>query len=287
MNTKIQIIFGQKSANLTFLDSQSQKKIKVKIPIFTICFQKNIPKYLNFNLKFILKLSYFENFIYWLIEQNLLLEKQIFQQKMLKNKVFCLKMVNNFHLLFWKYSFKDIIIFIENDENFASWFKQNFHLFKLEIKKYQKLFLTTTDTVPGIASFYKNCDLDAIFVIKKRDFSKKIVTLVANLEQIKPLIKQENYKKLKKITRKIWPGATTLIIENQSFRIPNQVKLLKLLKKKGPAFVTSANISNEKPLDLVAAKRKFWQITKIFNFGPGTGKVSRIFDLDNKKWIRK
>lgn len=287
MKTKILLIYKVSNSLLFFFDFENQKKIKVKTSIFTVFFEKKLHKPLNFKLSLNLKLRYFENFLLWLVSKKLLFKNQVFVEKTSKNKVFCLKLANNFHILFWKYDFENLIVFVEDDENFTIWFKENFHIFEFQIQKYEKLFLCTTDTVPGIGSFYASLDLKAIFEIKNRDFSKKIVTLVSNLRQIKPLISGENYQKLKEISKNFWPGPTTLIIEKQSFRIPNQVKLQKLLEKSGPAFVTSANISNQKPLNFRDAREKFWQISKIFNFQLGSEKPSAIYDIDLKKWIRK
>ncbi|MXR06073.1 hypothetical protein DR094_01315 [Mycoplasma flocculare] len=286
MKVEIKLTNKVKNSFLSF-SFKNKKKIRIKIPIFIVFFRIKTSKYLNFRLSVNLKLKYFKNFLLWLSSENLIAKNQVFQEKVAKNKVFCLKLANNLHILLWKYDFEKALICIENNEDFTNWFDKNFRVFETEIEKYSKLFLCTTDTVPGIGSFYENLDFMALFAIKNRDFSKKIVTLVANLGQIKPLITKKNYQKLKKISKNFWPGATTLIIEGQSFRIPNQLPLLEILKKNGPAFVTSANISNQKLLNFVAARKKFWQICKIFNFQEGSGKPSKIYDIDTKKWIRK
>lgn len=98
-----------------------------------------------------------------------------------------------------------------------------------------------TDTIYGISSL---CEYgEHIYQVKKRDKSKKLITMISSIDQL--AIKDEVL--LKKM-HEVWPGKVTLIFEYEgemrSFRIPNEPNLLQLLEQlKKPIYTTSANIS--------------------------------------------
>ncbi|MDW2860937.1 Sua5/YciO/YrdC/YwlC family protein [Mesomycoplasma ovipneumoniae] len=284
---KLELFYNKSLSSLCFYDSQKKMLTKVKTPVFTAFFLDLESKTIRFNFCFNLKISYFNNFLFWLASQNLILKNNLSNGLNLsKNKIFILKLLNNFHILFWKYQINNLVIFIEDDKVFSDLFAQNYAVFKEQIYKNSKLFICSTDTVVGLGSFYHDLDLDAIYKIKNRDVSKKIVTLVGKISQIKPLISPSNYKILKQKSKKYWPGAVTFIIEKKSFRIPGLKKYQDLFIKNGPAFVTSANISGQKPLNFNGARQLFWQITKFYDFGHGSGQPSKIYDIDLKTWVR-
>ncbi len=284
---KLELFYNKSLSSLCFYDSQKQMLMKVKTSIFTAFFSDLETKTIRFNFCFNLKITYFNNFLFWLASQNLISEKNLFNGLNLsKNKIFVLKLLNNFHILFWKYKMNSLVIFIEDDNEFSDWFVQNYAVFKEQIYKNSKLFICSTDTVVGLGSFYHDLDLEAIYKIKNRDVSKKIVTLVGKISQIKPLISPRNYKILKQKSKKHWPGAVTFIIEKKSFRIPGLKKSQELFIKNGPAFVTSANISGQNPLNFKEARQLFWPITKFYDFGRGSGRPSKIYDIDLKTWVR-
>ncbi len=102
-----------------------------------------------------------------------------------------------------------------------------------------------TDTVYGLSSLVEYGE--KIYDVKKRESSKKLVTMISNQESLDVtddiLLEKMN---------EVWPGAVTLIFnhnnEMTSYRIPNEPNLLKLLDKLGkPIFTTSANISGQEP----------------------------------------
>lgn len=51
------------------------------------------------------------------------------------------------------------------------------------MSKYAELFISTTDTVPGIGAPMTKANLEAIYDLKMRDRSKPIVIMVGSLEQ--------------------------------------------------------------------------------------------------------
>ena len=113
-----------------------------------------------------------------------------------------------------------------------------------------------TDTVYGIGCDpYNEESVKKIYEIKNRNISKSVPVLAYSLEIAQQIIQlDENSKRLAK---KFWPGALTLIVkvkdekikqslnlENKiAIRVPNHECTLKLLKKCNFLVGTSANIS--------------------------------------------
>ncbi|MGY6172598.1 L-threonylcarbamoyladenylate synthase [Candidatus Mycoplasma pogonae] len=150
--------------------------------------------------------------------------------------------------------------------------------------KYQNIFLTTTDTVVGLGCFDEK-ELPLLFELKQRPRHKKIIILVGSIDQARQF-RQWNLK-ADLAAQKYWPGATTLIVNNQGFRMPNQAGLLKFLLKNGPAYVTSANISSQQPLSLESAQKIFSVIDNVYDFGKGSNKPSTIVNLDTDEIIER
>lgn len=102
-----------------------------------------------------------------------------------------------------------------------------------------------TDTVYGLSTLVDFGE--KIYEVKNRDDSKKLITMIANTEDL-----DVNDAVLLSKMDDVWPGAVTLIFkqdgEMRSFRIPNEPNLLHLLKKlQKPIYTTSANISGQEP----------------------------------------
>lgn len=150
--------------------------------------------------------------------------------------------------------------------------------------KYDKIFLSTTDTVPGIGTCVYGGDLDLIYEVKGRPLDKKIIILVSSLEQARKF--SEWNDEVEKMAKKYWPGSVSLIVNNQGFRMPNQKGLLELIEKVGPIYMSSANLSGGNNLTLEEAKKQFPMIKKVYNFGDGFGKPSRIIRVEDKKELR-
>lgn len=147
------------------------------------------------------------------------------------------------------------------------------------MNKYKNIFITTTDTVLGIGCHNEN-DIKLIFELKQRPENKKIIILFGSIDQArKHSLWNDNVLELAK---KVWPGNTTLIINNQGFRVPKNPKLQNYLIKNGYAYVTSCNKSGKSPiLDIENAQKIFPEIKNVYNFGIGNNKPSNIIDTDN------
>ncbi|MDD1372932.1 L-threonylcarbamoyladenylate synthase [Metamycoplasma hyosynoviae] len=151
--------------------------------------------------------------------------------------------------------------------------------------KYNNLIITTTDTVLGIGGKVNDEVKNNIYELKGRDRSKKLIILVSSIKQAREF--KEWNQEAEKLANKYWPGATTLIVNDQGFRMPNQKKLLEFLKENGPHYMTSCNLSNQPVCrTLEEAKILFPEIKNIYNFGSPTQKPSQIIRVEDGKILR-
>ncbi|MGL5732503.1 MAG: Sua5/YciO/YrdC/YwlC family protein [Metamycoplasmataceae bacterium] len=151
--------------------------------------------------------------------------------------------------------------------------------------KKDEIFITTTDTLIGIGSKINDQNLIKIYELKKRPIDKKIIIVIGSIDQLKKLEKLD--ENALEYINKYWPGPTTLIINDNAYRMPNNMELLNFIIKEGPFFLTSANISGERNCEtLEEAKKMFPTINKVYNFGYGTNVASSIIDVANGRKLR-
>ena len=137
-----------------------------------------------------------------------------------------------------------------------------------------------TDTVMGIGCYYQN--IEQLYQLKKRKKSKKIIALIYTVEQIPDLDEE-----LKKEIVKFWPGATTIIYNDQGYRIPDNQKLLSLLAEiKKPLYVTSANISGEKECKNADEINEKFNVDCFDNEEYQSNQPSTIFLIENNEFIK-
>lgn len=153
-------------------------------------------------------------------------------------------------------------------------------------KKYNELIISTTDTVLGIGGKVNEKIKKLIYKIKGRDENKKLIILVSSIKQARMFpewnIQAEQYAK------KYWPGATTLVVNNQGFRMPNQKKLLEYLEQNGPIYMSSCNLSNAPVCKTIEdAKLIFPEIKNIYNFGKMSQQPSQIIRVEDGEILRK
>ena len=153
-------------------------------------------------------------------------------------------------------------------------------------KKYNELIISTTDTVLGIGGKVNEKIKKLIYEIKGRDENKKLIILVSSIKQARMFaewnIQAEQYAK------KYWPGATTLVVNNQGFRMPNQKKLLEYLEQNGPIYMSSCNLSNAPVCKTIEdAKLIFPEIKNIYNFGKMSQQPSQIIRVEDGEILRK
>lgn len=154
------------------------------------------------------------------------------------------------------------------------------------INKYQKLIISTTDTVLGIGGPVSKEVEDLIYEIKGRDRNKKLIILVSSIKQARQF--KEWNSQADEFAKKYWPGATTIVVNNQGFRMPNQKKLLEYIEVNGPIYMTSCNLSNAPVCKTIEnAKQLFPEVTNVYNFGPMAQKPSQIIRVEDGEILRK
>ena len=160
-----------------------------------------------------------------------------------------------------------------------------------------------TDTVYGlVAGAFKHDSVEQIYCLKKRETSKPFVVLISCVEDLKRFgIKIS--KTADCVLKKVWPGKVSVILsckqkrffhlhrgnKTLAFRIPDDPKLISLLKIIGPLATTSANLSGQPVAkNIVEAKKYFGdQIDFYIKNGELTNSPSSIIEIKGKKVILK
>ena len=105
-----------------------------------------------------------------------------------------------------------------------------------------------TDTVYGLAARpdFEEA-VDRLYTIKGREAKKPIALLASDVEAIGRF----GYPvegKARELAEKYWPGALTMVIGKEGFRIPDHAKTRELIAACGGVLrVTSANLSGRRP----------------------------------------
>ena len=117
-----------------------------------------------------------------------------------------------------------------------------------------------TDTVYGLAARpdFEEA-VDRLYTIKGREAKKPIALLASDVEAIGRF----GYPvegKARELAEKYWPGALTMVIGKEGFRIPDHAKTRELIAACGGVLrVTSANLSGRRPAtDAPQALKDVW-----------------------------
>ena len=105
-----------------------------------------------------------------------------------------------------------------------------------------------TDTVYGLAARPDFDEaVDRLYTIKGRELKKPIALLASDIAAIERF----GYVlggKARELAEKHWPGALTMVIGKEGFRIPDHAKTRELIAACGGVLrVTSANLSGRRP----------------------------------------
>ena len=140
-----------------------------------------------------------------------------------------------------------------------------------------KIFICPTDTVIGIGGPVSDEVKKEIYKIKKRSTKKPLVILVSSIKEAQSFKGWNESANL--IAQKYWPGALTIVLDdNISLRMPNHPELLQLIKKIGPIYMSSANISGQKPISSLLEAKNIFPRIKIYNFKVFNNNPSTIID---------
>ncbi|HEY9302150.1 MAG TPA: L-threonylcarbamoyladenylate synthase [Phormidium sp.] len=124
-----------------------------------------------------------------------------------------------------------------------------------------------TDTVPALAALPEKSHL--IFETKRRSQDKPLILMAASAEELWPFcIGNVQQKQIwQQVADQYWPGALTLVLPASDkvppevnpidpatigLRVPNSSITRQILAQTGPLATTSANLSGQPPLEIMA-----------------------------------
>jgi L-threonylcarbamoyladenylate synthase len=152
----------------------------------------------------------------------------------------------------------------------------------IKILKSDGFGVMPTDTLYGlVASAFSPKAISRIYKIKNRDKKKKLIVLIADLRDLKKF-NVKLTKEQKEVLQKVWPGKTSVILNNTAFRLPKNKKLVEILKKTGPLVAPSANPESLKPARNITEARKYFgdQVDFYLSGGTLSGKASKLIKLE-------
>jgi L-threonylcarbamoyladenylate synthase len=160
-----------------------------------------------------------------------------------------------------------------------------------------------TDTVYGIVASAKRDDaVERIYELKERDSSKPFVILISSIHDL-GIFRVPLSKTAHKILAKIWPAEISVILpckqkrfyylhrghKSLAFRMPNNHKLLDLLKKTGPLASSSANLSGHPTSKNISQAKEYFgrQIDFYVSGGELDNPPSTLVEIKGRKIIVK
>ncbi|MBI3485774.1 threonylcarbamoyl-AMP synthase [Candidatus Daviesbacteria bacterium] len=162
------------------------------------------------------------------------------------------------------------------------------------------LVVMPTDTIYGIhASVNLKSAIEKIYSLRKRDLSKPLIILIAEINQIKKFGIKINHQ-TKNFLNKIWPNPATIIFpcQNQkylylhrdqnslAFRNPKNKFLLDLIKEVGPVVSTSVNLAGQKPAETIKEALNYFgnQIDIYIDAGKISSTPSTIIEFKDRNF---
>ncbi|QCZ36420.1 L-threonylcarbamoyladenylate synthase [Mycoplasma nasistruthionis] len=153
------------------------------------------------------------------------------------------------------------------------------------VNKYADIIICSTDTVCGIGGPINDITLKELYELKQRPTDKKIMILVGTLTQAQKF--RQWTEKATELAEKVWPGPNSIIINDQGFRMPDCMELRNYLIKNGPHYMTSLNISGDKPMSIEEGEKQFPEVANVKNFCVPSNKPSTIYNLDTDEIIER
>lgn len=176
----------------------------------------------------------------------------------------------------------------------------------IEIKKIIKkggIGVMPTDTIYGlVGSALNKKTVERIYKVRKRNLKKPLIILISSLNDLKKFgvdLTGKSYPQVDTLNL-IWPGKITLILSlpraslrsleylhrgtgKLAFRLPDDKKLINILKKTGPLVAPSANIEGEKIAVNIKEVREYFGNKIDFYLGGKkmSGKPSSILGWKN------
>lgn len=142
----------------------------------------------------------------------------------------------------------------------------------VELLKNGQIGVMPTDTIYGIVGSALNPEVvENIYKLRSRTSGKPMIILIAGLDDLNHF-SIELTKEEKDFLKNYWPNPLSVVLscpsekfkylhrgkKSLAFRMPNNQKLLEILKKTGPLVAPSANFEKEKPPETVEETKKYF-----------------------------
>ncbi len=154
-----------------------------------------------------------------------------------------------------------------------------------------------TDTLYGLVGrALSKKAVEKIYKLKGRKPTKPLIILISSIKDLELFgIQHSHIRKYVRMLKKVWPGAMSVILpctnkkfeylhrgtKSLAFRMPDDKKLLALIRKTGPLVAPSANPEGLSPAkNIVEAKKYFGENVSVYiDGGRKIGKASTLVSL--------
>lgn len=167
--------------------------------------------------------------------------------------------------------------------------------------KQEEIGVIPTDTLYGlVGSALSKKAVERIYQIKNRDLNKPFIILISDISDLN-LFEINLDQKTKDYLTKVWPGPFSVVLpcnneklnylhrgtNSLAFRIPDNEKLLDLLKQTGPLVAPSANFQDFPPAENIEEAQKYFEEGVDFYLDGGklSGNPSTVFKIEDQKII--
>lgn len=164
-----------------------------------------------------------------------------------------------------------------------------------------KIGVIASDTLYGImGSALLPEAVEKIYALRGRDRKKPLIVLIADPSELSRFGISPTDEE-KQIMGKYWPGAVTLVLpctlekfeylhrgtSTIAFRVPNNEKLLQILKENGPLVAPSANTEGQEPARTIDEAKSYFGSTVDFYEDAGVleGLPSTLITLKDGKIV--
>jgi L-threonylcarbamoyladenylate synthase len=155
-----------------------------------------------------------------------------------------------------------------------------------------------TDTLYGlVASVRHPKSIEYLYRLKKRDPAKPCIILLPDTDGLREFLSQEIILRYETTLSLLWPGAISAIFpckkntphyltrggNSLAFRIPQEKRLLELLRASGPIIAPSANREGESPAQTTQEARDVFgnKIDHYLDDGVRAGKASTLLSFSS------
>ncbi len=143
-----------------------------------------------------------------------------------------------------------------------------------------------TDTIYGIVGLALNKGtVERIYKVRKRNLRKPFIILIGSTDHLR-LFSINSDHNSRKMMKEVWPGKISIVLpcplkkffylhrgkNSLAFRLPDNKKLLHLLRKTGPLVAPSANPEGFSPAETIRQAKKYFGNT--VDFYTDGGKIS-------------